>query len=198
MKPKAFTFFTSIILFSLLSHALLLSPCFRGAAEASDELAPVNILADGTVVTLTIVLSKNAYRINEPIIVECKFKNCGTKPVVLAPIWHETFWFIRRHITTDRTTRFSFRLLAGDVPGLEYAITLAPGSSQTIERRLGKEMYWMPLVPGDYELWAVYENTNRTMGGVVLWRGEVGSNVVRFNLEEDKTEGREALTDNTR
>lgn len=138
-------------------------------------------------VELVISMDKSVYVADQPMKVELRFKNNTLEMLQLAPPWHQTLFFERKHRQTNRVGGFNFRLLdAFGRPSREEVISLAAGETYATTWLLHKKIYWMPLVPGDYELRAIYKNPKERWDGVPVWTGEVSSNIVVFRLNDPK------------
>jgi len=138
---------------------------------------------------LDLGLNENIYQIGDTILATLSLKNIGQEPLIvnkrminyvkdLKDLCEIAFTIVTP--SGDEAyfvPRVNVRLLKKD----DYT-TLLPGDVITSTYEI--DDYYSPLEsPGNYTIYAIYQNYNDPGDGEIAWKGEIKSNTITFKLE---------------
>lgn len=164
----------SITLFILINISCVLSNEFISNKE---ELAHMD-----EYLQLTVELNKERYSLGESISIKCKIMNLKKEPVNFKLLLSSDISVYIKHEDEKESSLLSSFILPRELLNKNSIIKIGSGGSHLFEKIIFKEAYFMPKRIGKYELYIIYRNGMKVLGGINLWVGKIKSNTVTFEI----------------
>jgi hypothetical protein len=135
----------------------------------------------------TISLQKQAFKPNQPVMLQLKLENVSARPIVvntrfLVNIAGGPHEVVLQVIDPEKKTLHFMPLIRASFQSDQY-ITLPPGKSATDTHDMGRD--FVLTASGEYSVRAYYENERDAPAGMQLpaaWKGTLESNKVQFTI----------------
>lgn len=131
---------------------------------------------------LEIELDKPVYKIEEPIIIECKIINLSKDTIKLHPILFMDLLVTLKYKDSSEIVPFGPKILLKELVRKDDIVELKSGEFHSYKKTISQETYIMPSKLGHYELYVIYNNVIKELDRIKLWVGEIKSNIVTFQM----------------